>query len=102
MRFLRKQEAAARVGYSQSHLMRLERAGKFPRRVHLGPNSVGFLEDEIDEWMQARVDDRDLTAGEAAQNAVRSADQPNKTAIEAGRTPPEPGDILGGGPRGAA
>ncbi len=58
MRILRKRETAKKVGYSESHLMRLEREGKFCQRVHLGPNAVGFVEDEVNEWLQARVDER--------------------------------------------
>ena len=65
MRILRPHKAADRVGYSKSHVMRLEREGKFPQRVRLGPNAIGFIEDEVDEWVQARIDERDVPAGEA-------------------------------------
>ena len=102
MRILRKSKTADRVGYSETHIMRLEREGKFPQRVRLGPNAVGFVEDEVDEWLRARMDERDLPASEAAQNAVRSADQPNKTATAAARTPPEPSNLRGVGHGGAA
>ncbi len=62
MKFLRKNEAADRVGYSPSHLMRLVREGKFPQPVPLGQNAtaVAFVEDEVLEWMQERVDKRGL------------------------------------------
>ena len=64
MRFLRKNEAADRVGFSQSHVMRLVREGDFPQPVPLGPNSVAFVEDEVEDWMRARVEERELpTAG---------------------------------------
>ncbi len=61
MKFLRKQQTADRVGYSPSHLMRLVREGKFPQPVPLGPNAVVFVEDEVLEWMQERVDKRELS-----------------------------------------
>ena len=57
-RFIRKTEVCARTGYSHVHLWRLERAGKFPRRVQLGPNSVAWVEAEIEAWQQERVDAR--------------------------------------------
>ena len=65
MRFLRKKTTARRVGYHPSHLMRLVRANQFPQPVQLGPNSIAFVEDEVEAWMQARVDERDDTAKSA-------------------------------------
>ena len=62
MRFMRKQETAQRVGFSESHVMHLVREGKFPQPVPLGETStaVAFVEDEVLEWMQDRVDKRGL------------------------------------------
>ena len=62
MKFIRKNPTADRVGYSPSHLMRLVREGKFPQPVPLGESStaVAFVEDEVLEWMQERVDKRGL------------------------------------------
>ena len=62
MRFLRKNKTADRVGYSPSHLMRLVREGKFPQPVPLGQTStaVAFVEDEVEDWMRARVEEREL------------------------------------------
>lgn len=65
MRFIRKLEAAKRVGWHSSHVMRQARAGKFPKPVTLGPNSVAFVEDELEAWMQARADAR-ATSSESA------------------------------------
>ena len=59
MRFIRKNPTAKQVGYHPSHVMRLVRAGKFPQPVRLGPNSVAFVEDEVEAWMKARVEARD-------------------------------------------
>ena len=63
MRILRKPEVIAKVGYSGMHISRLEKAGKFPARIKLNPegngNAVGWLESEIDEWIAARVAERD-------------------------------------------
>ena len=59
VRVLRPKETAAKVGYSRMHLYRLERDGQFPRRVRLGPSSVGWIEEEVDEWIRARIAERD-------------------------------------------
>lgn len=42
------------VPWSRVHVDRLERAGKFPRRVHLGENTVAWAEGDINAWLAAR------------------------------------------------
>jgi prophage regulatory protein len=54
MRFLRIDEVMTRVGLSRPTIWRLERANEFPSRRQLGRNSVGWLEDEIEEWIRSR------------------------------------------------
>jgi prophage regulatory protein len=44
----------SRVGLSRVTLWRMERAGKFPSRVRLGENSVGWRLDEVEEWLAER------------------------------------------------
>ncbi len=54
-RFLRLPEVMARTGLSRSTIyLRLEQ-GLFPRPVSLGGRAVGWIESEIDEWMNNRV-----------------------------------------------
>jgi prophage regulatory protein len=43
------------IGYSRRHLYTLESEKKFPKRVALGENRVGWLESEIDDWIRGRV-----------------------------------------------
>lgn len=59
MRILSKKELRALVLYSPAHIDRLEKAGLFPKRVHLGPCRVGWIEDEVLAWLQHRIDLRD-------------------------------------------
>lgn len=56
MRLLKKTELDEVKGihYSRSQLWRLERAGKFPRRILLGDNSVRWDEAEIDAYLNAK------------------------------------------------
>jgi prophage regulatory protein len=60
MKILRFPQLKAEKGidYSRMHVDRLEKAGKFPKRVKLGENSVGWIESEIDAWLKARADAR--------------------------------------------
>jgi predicted DNA-binding transcriptional regulator AlpA len=64
LRVLRFPELKTRKGidYARQYVDRLEREGRFPTRLRLGPNSVGWLEHEIDDWIAAlprgRIRDR--------------------------------------------
>ncbi len=64
MRLIDRHELRRRVPYSLVHIGRLERAGDFPRRVHLGKNRVAWVEAEVEIWCQARADERDAANGE--------------------------------------
>ena len=59
MRILSKRQLKELVLYSPQHIARLERAGKFPKRVQLGPCRVGWVEDEVMDWLQSRLDGRE-------------------------------------------
>ena len=59
MRILSKRELKELVLYSPQHVARLEKAGTFPKRIQLGPNRVGWLESEVLEWLQERLDRRE-------------------------------------------
>ena len=59
LRFLRRRDLRAKVGYSAAHIDRLEKAGLFPKRVVLGPGAVAWLESEIDDWIRSRLSERD-------------------------------------------
>ncbi|MGJ8586087.1 MAG: helix-turn-helix transcriptional regulator [Marinosulfonomonas sp.] len=62
MRILSKRQLKELVLYSPQHVARLEKAGAFPQRIQLGPNRVGWVEDEVLNWLQERLDRReDLT-----------------------------------------
>ncbi|WP_193548458.1 helix-turn-helix transcriptional regulator [Azospirillum palustre] len=54
-RIIRFKQLKERVPYSRMHVYRLEKAGHFPKRVPLGPNSVGWIESEVDEWIVSRA-----------------------------------------------
>jgi prophage regulatory protein len=55
-RFLREKEVRARTGLSRTTRWRLEQAGDFPTRRRLSANAIGWLESEIEAWMQARIE----------------------------------------------
>ena len=54
-RILRPNQVAEFVGLGERRLRQLEAQGKFPRRfkIHPGSNASGYLESEVDAWIQA-------------------------------------------------
>ncbi len=59
MRLLSKKQVREKVLYSPAHIARLEKAGTFPKRVRLGQGRVGWVEQEIDDWLKALIAKRD-------------------------------------------
>ena len=47
------------IPWSNVHLRRLEKVEKFPGRVNLADATVGWIESEIDDWIEQRVKARD-------------------------------------------
>ena len=43
-----------RTGKGRVQRWRDIKAGKFPAPVEIGPNRIGWFEDEIDEWLASR------------------------------------------------
>ena len=60
MRLLSKRQVKEIVLYSPQHIARLEKAGKFPQRVQIGPNRVGWVEAEVLDWLSERMADREV------------------------------------------
>jgi prophage regulatory protein len=59
MKLLSKKAVRELVLFSYAHTARLEAAGKFPKRVQIGENRVGYVEQEILDWIKARIAERD-------------------------------------------
>jgi len=54
------------IRYSKIQLCRLEKAKKFPKRIRVSLNRSGWVEHEIDDWIKAKVAERDRGAAKAA------------------------------------
>jgi prophage regulatory protein len=46
------------IPYSRSQIWRLERQGRFPKRVRIGPNRVAWLQTEIESWLNKKLKER--------------------------------------------
>jgi prophage regulatory protein len=60
-RLITKAELCRIVPYTPQHILRLEKRGLFPRRVQVGPNRVAWLLSEIEQWVEARIAERDCS-----------------------------------------
>jgi len=61
LRLLSKKQVKELVLYSFAHIDRLEKAGQFPQRVRLSQHRtgrVGYVEAEIQAWLEARLAQR--------------------------------------------
>jgi prophage regulatory protein len=60
MRMLSEQDLEDRgIKFCRMHRHRLVKAGKFPPPVKIGENTNAWVESEIDNWLAARVQERD-------------------------------------------
>ena len=67
-RFIRLSEVMSRTGYGRTSIYRKMDDGSFPKSLKLGgppkdPNvfdsrAVAWIEDEVDQWIESRIQDR--------------------------------------------
>ncbi len=57
LRILRRKQVESRTGLSRSTIYARIAEGSFPRSIDLGGGrAVGWVESEIDAWLQARIE----------------------------------------------
>lgn len=57
-RFIRLKEVEELTGLKRATIYLYMKQGKFPQNVPLFGNSVGWLESEIKQWMQNKINQR--------------------------------------------
>lgn len=62
-RLLRRPEVEWKTGKSRAGIYEGIRAGTFPAPVPIGRNSVAWLEAEVDQWIAARINERQAIRG---------------------------------------
>lgn len=61
MRIIRLREVIYSTGLARSTIYKYIGDGTFPKSVSLGDRSVGWIETEVQEWILARIEERDVT-----------------------------------------
>jgi prophage regulatory protein len=70
LRVLRLPAVKAKTGYPTSTIYEMMSRGEFPRPIHLGPNTRGWVESEIDAHLERLIAQRDRL-GDAAGRALK-------------------------------
>mgnify|MGYP000072936531 FL=1 len=58
MRIMRLKEIIEKTGLSRSTIYNLISKGEFPKQVDLGARSVGWVDTEVEEWLLAKIENR--------------------------------------------
>lgn len=81
-RLITKRELCHIVPYTPQHILRLEKRGRFPRRIQVGPNRVAWLLSEVEAWISDRAAER--TSNRTSNDAllITATGQGSSGAIE--------------------
>lgn len=66
-RILRLLEVMARTGLSRSTIYLRVSQGMFPKPISLGARAVGWVEAEIQEWLQRQIEANRMVAPEKGE-----------------------------------
>jgi prophage regulatory protein len=55
MRIMRLKEVIEKTGLAKTTVYSLISQGKFPKQIELGVRSVGWVDTEVDEWLEAKI-----------------------------------------------
>lgn len=54
---IRMSETMRRTGYGKAWVYKLIAQGKFPKPVKIGSRAIAFVESEVDDWINQRIED---------------------------------------------
>ena len=58
-KLIKKNEVMEMCGISSSTLYRLIKSGQFPNPVKTSERSVAWIENEVEQWIDSRIEERD-------------------------------------------
>ncbi|CZY10664.1 helix-turn-helix transcriptional regulator [Enterobacter ludwigii] len=54
---IRMSEAMRRTGYGKAWLYKLISLDRFPKPIKIGSRSIAFVESEVDNWINQRIEE---------------------------------------------
>ena len=54
-KMLRLENVKSKTGLSRSTIYRFMDKGRFPHKINLGLRAVGWLESEVDKWLDEKI-----------------------------------------------
>jgi len=75
MRIVRLKEVIDSTGLARSTIYKYIGKNIFPKRVSLGDRCVGWLLSDIEDWILAKVEARDLAEGNSARLALQGGSE---------------------------
>jgi prophage regulatory protein len=79
LRVIRLAEVKRRTGLSTSTVYAMMARDEFPRQVRLGEGAVGWVEHEIDQFLEDRIAERDDAWQKLGDAAARVVDKLGKS-----------------------
>ncbi|MDP7156620.1 MAG: AlpA family transcriptional regulator [SAR324 cluster bacterium] len=61
-RLIRLPEVESLTGYRRSRIYDFVKQGTFPQPLKIGPRATAWVEDEVQGWIDARIEQRDNAA----------------------------------------
>lgn len=61
-RIIRLPEVTNLTGISRSSIYEFIKKSQFPKQINLGARAVGWVESEVQGWIQQRISERDQNA----------------------------------------
>jgi prophage regulatory protein len=58
-KILRIADIVEMTGFSRRTIYNLMDSGEFPKSIHLTRRSIGWPKDDVDAWLQSKIDNRD-------------------------------------------
>jgi prophage regulatory protein len=65
MRIIRLKEVIDTTGLARATIYKYVAQGTFPKSVSLGDRCVGWVLGEVEDWIMARIEERDCQVGSA-------------------------------------
>jgi prophage regulatory protein len=75
MRIVRLKDVIDATGLARSTIYKYGAEGTFPKPVSLGDRCVGWLLSEVEDWILAKVEGRDLAEGNSARLGLQGGSE---------------------------